>query len=53
MRLIYRLLVEPKTFWGITRIGGGGWRIGFGVGFLEIGTSTSGIWILRRKDSKC
>ena len=42
---IYRRLVKNKTFWGLVKMGNRGWRIGFRIGFIEIGTSTSGLWL--------
>ena len=50
MRLIHRQLVSHRTFWGIVRVKGGGWRLGFGIGFLEISTRNfSGLWLPRKE----
>lgn len=45
---IYRRLYTKRTFWGLVRVQGGGWRIGFGFGFLEFGTPATGIWLPRK-----
>ena len=38
-----------KTFWGIRKLLGGGWRFGFGIGFVEWGTGTSGVFLPRKE----
>ncbi len=48
MRIVYRNLVTPKNFWGIVKMKGKGWRIGFGYGFLELLSGLSGIWLPRK-----
>ena len=41
------------TFWGLRRLITGGWRFGFGIGFIEWGKNTCpGIW-LPRKETSC
>ncbi len=47
MRLIYRNLYTKKNFWGIVKMKGKGWRIGFGCGFIELFSGLSGIWLAR------
>lgn len=45
MSIIYKRLAINKTFWGIVKMKGKGWRIGFGRGFIEIFSGSSGIWL--------
>jgi len=45
---VYRGLYYRKSFWGIVKMEGRGWRIGFGCGFIEIATGMSGIHLPRR-----
>lgn len=45
---IYRQLYTKRTFWGIAKMKIRGWRIGFGFGFLEIGSGMSGLWLPRK-----
>jgi len=54
MKVYRELLARPK-FWGLARVGKWEWRICFGFGFLELGTSTSGLWLPKtytRKEEK-
>lgn len=46
---IYRRLESNKIFWGFVRIRSGGYRFGFGCGFLEWGkNSIAGLWLPRK-----
>ncbi len=47
MRIIHRVLVIRRTFWGLVKCKPNGYRFGFGAGFLEWGTGMSGIYVYR------
>jgi len=57
---VYRVLYSIKSitrhwqcpaFWGFVKMIYGGYRFGFGFGFLEWGTSTSGLYLPRRESN--